>query len=198
VAIKTLVAIAVAAVGCALIYYTHRDPLPARDNIEILNTLDRFTRSVGPDAGNTIPAFLASAGRLGVLSAPGTPTDPVRSMQESDLQQGFCSQSVVKQVRHEYPGFYDEWPDDKLELTVLEKHPEYADRVCVLSVRFDATPQEVIKYELKQRSLLGHVLLWTRTLVLTVAFGALCLNLYYRLIIGRLVSPPDGAPAFTQ
>jgi hypothetical protein len=61
----------------------------------------------------------------------------------------------VNQVRHEYPGFYDNWPNDKLERMVLEKYPEFADRVCVLSVRFDAPASDVIKYQLKPRTLLG-------------------------------------------
>jgi hypothetical protein len=186
VAIKTFLAIAAIAVGTALVHFTHTDPDPVRDNIEILSTLEGFTRSAGPDSGNTIPMFLGSGGRLGILSAAGTPTDPVRSMEESDLKQGFCSQSIVRRVRHEYPGFYENWPDDKLERMVLEKHPDYSDRVCVLSVRFDAAAGEIIKYDLQPRSVLRLAGLWSRTLLITLAFAAVCLNVYYRLIIGRL------------
>ncbi len=137
--LKAFFGLAVIGVVAVLVLFTHTEPLPTRENIQVLNTLDGFTRAAGPDSANTIPMFLASAGRLGVLAATGTDTDPVKSIPESDLNQGFCTQSVVRQVRHEYPGFYDHWPDDKLEKTVLEKYPEYADRVCVLSVRFDAT-----------------------------------------------------------
>jgi len=186
-ALRVFFAVAVITVGVALVRFTHTDPLPIRDNIQILNTLDGFTRGAGADAANTIPMFLTSTGKLGVLSAAGTPSDPVRGIQESDLQEGFCSQSVARQVRHEYPGFYDNWPDDKLERMVLEKYPEYSDRVCVLSVRFDATASDVIKYELKPRSLLGHAFLWLRTLLLTTAFAGACLNVYYRLLIGRML-----------
>jgi len=187
-ALRVFFAVAVITVGVALVRFTHTDPLPIRDNIQILNTLDGFTRGgAGADAANTIPMFLTSTGKLGVLSAAGIPSDPVRGIQESDLQEGFCSQSVVRQVRHEYPGFYDNWPNDKLERMVLEKYPEFADRVCVLSVRFDATASEVIKYELKPRSLLGHAFLWLRTLLLTIGFAAACLNVYYRLIVGRML-----------
>jgi hypothetical protein len=191
VVLKGIFGIAVAGVVAALFYFTHAEPLPVRDNIQILNTLDGFTRNAAPESGNTIPMFVASQGRLGVLSESGTPIDPVRSMDQSDLQQGFCSQSVVRQVRYEYPGYYDDWPNDKLERMVLKKHPEYAERVCVLSVRFDAAANEVIKYELKPRSVLGHAALWLRTLLITAVFVGGCLNVYYRLIIGRLVSPPD-------
>jgi len=190
-ALKALFAIAIIGVGIALVFFTHTAPLPIRDNIQILDTLDGFTRHAPPDSPNTIPAFIASAGSLGILTATGTPSDPVRRIQESDLEEGFCSQSVARQIRHEYPGYYDNWPNDKLEHMVLEKYPHYADRVCVLSVRFDAMASDVIKYELKPRSMLGHAFLWLRTLLLTAMFAVACLNVYYRLIIGFVVSPPD-------
>jgi hypothetical protein len=192
-ALKVLFATAVVGVGVALVLFTHTEPRPIRDNIQILDTLEGFTRHAEPDSADTIPAFIASAGRLGVLTPSGTPSDPVRRIEESDLREGFCSQSVVRQVRHDFPGFYDNWPNDKLERMVLEKYPQYADRVCVLSVRFDAAASDVIKYELKPRSLLGHAFLWLRTLLLTTMFAAACLNVYYRLIIGLVVSPPDAA-----
>ena len=194
-ALKVLLVIAVVGVAIALVVFTHTEPLPIRDNVQILTNLESFTRQAQPDAGNTIPSFLTSAGRLGVLPATGEPRDPVRSIEESDLQQGFCSQSVARQVRHEYPGFYDKFPDDQLEKVFLEKYPQYADRVCVLSVRFDAAASDIIKYELEPRSLLAHAFLWLRTLVLTAMFALVCLNVYYRLIIGYVVSPPLDAAA---
>ena len=184
---------AVIAVVVALVRYTHTEPLPTRDNVEILSTLDAFTRNAGPEVGNTIPSFIRSSGRLGVLSAAGTAEDPVRHIEESDLREGFCSQSVVNQVRHEYPGFYDNWPNDKLERVVLEKHPEFADRVCVLSVRFDAPATDVIKYTIKPRTLAGHALLWSRTLLVAALFAAVCLNVYYRLIVGPMLSSQAAA-----
>lgn len=190
-ALKACLAIAVIAFAVALFRYTHTEPPATRENVEVLNTLDGFTRTAAPQSGNMIPLFVASAGRLGVLGTSGTPDDPVRFLRESDLQQGFCSQSVAKQVRYEYPGYYDQWPDDKLERVVLEKYPEYVDRVCTLSVRLDASAHEIIKYELKPRSLMGHAALWSRTLLITTLFAAACLNVYYRLIIGRLVSPAE-------
>jgi len=191
--LEVLFAMAVVGVAVALVLFTHTEPLPIRDNIQILDTLEGFTRHAEPDSANTIPAFITSVGRLGVLTPSGTPSDPVRRIEESDLQEGFCSQSVVRQVRHEYPGYYDNWPTDKLERMVLEQYPQYADRVCVLSVRFDAAAGDVIKYEMKPRSLLGHAFLWLRTLLLTTTFAVACLNVYYRLIIGLVVSPPDAA-----
>ena len=186
--LKVVFGAAVIALIVALVRYTHGEPLPTRENVQVLSTLDAFTRNATQEAGNTIPTFITSAGRLGVLAAAGTPDDMVKTIQEADLRQGFCSQSVVNQVRHEYPGFYDHWPNDKLERMVLEKHPEFAERVCVLSVRFDAPASDVIKYELKPRTLAGHALLWSRTLLLAAVFAAICLNVYYRLIVGQLVA----------
>jgi hypothetical protein len=189
VALKVIFSTAVIAIVVALVRYTHTEPFPTRDNIQIFSTLDAFTRNAGPEAGNTIPTFITSTGRLGVLTSAGTPEDLVKNLLESDLRQGFCSKSVVNQVRHEYPGFYDDWPNDKLERVVLEKYPEFAGRVCVLSVRFDAPASDVIKYELKPRTLAGHALLWLRTLLIAGAFAVMCLNVYYRLIVGRLLAP---------
>ena len=191
--LKVVFGAAVIALIVALVRYTHVEPLPTRENVQVLSTLDAFTRNATQEAGNTIPTFITSAGRLGVLAAAGTPDDMVKIIQEADLRQGFCSQSVVNQVRHEYPGFYDHWPNDKLERMVLEKHPEFAERVCVLSVRFDAPASDVIKYELKPRTLAGHALLWSRTLLLAAVFAAICLNVYYRLIVGQLVATPAEA-----
>jgi hypothetical protein len=187
--LKAVFAILVLGAGAALVHYTHTEPIAIRDNVEILATLDGFTRNAAPDSANTIPMFITSAGRLGVLTPTGEPTDPVQVIAESDLRLGFCSRSVVNQVRHEFPGYYENWPDDKLERIVLEKYPEYADRVCVLSVRFDATASDIVKYDLKPRTLQGNALLWSRTIALTMVVAALCLNIYYRLIVGRLVSP---------
>ena len=191
--LKILFVMALLAVGAGLVHYTQTDPLPIRDNIQILTTLDAFTRNAVPDSGNTIPSFVASAGRLGVLSASGTPDDPVGEVAESELAEGFCTRSIVKQVRHDYPGYYENVPDDKLEQMVLEKHPEYTDRVCALSVRFDHAAGDIIKYEMKPRSILGHALLWLRTLTFVGVFTGICLNVYYRLIIERLVPPLDAA-----
>lgn len=191
--LKVVFAVAVIAVIVALVHYTHGEPLPTRENVQVLNTLDAYTRNAPPESGNTIPAFIGGPGRLGVLTAAGTPEDMVRSIQEADLRQGFCSQSVVNQVRHEYPGFYDHWQNDKLERMVLEKYPEFADRVCVLSVRFDAPASDVIKYVVKPRTLIGHAILWSRTLLVAALFAAICLNVYFRLIVAPLVTAQAAA-----
>jgi hypothetical protein len=194
VALKAFGAIAIVAVGVALVLFTHTEPLPVRDNVEILDTLDGFTRKASAGAPNAIPAFIASRGRLGVLAAAGMPDDAVRNIRETDLAEGVCTQSVARQVRHEYPGYYEQWPDDKLERMFLEKYPEYTDRVCVLSVRFDAPATDIIKYELKPLSVLVHsVRSWLATLLLTAAFALVCLNVYYRVVVGYLVTPIEAS-----
>jgi hypothetical protein len=184
--LKTLIVAAVLAAGGALVVYTHTEPLPTRGNVEVLESLEDFTRRAGPDAPNTIPAFLASGGQLGVFRASGEDDDPIPGVSEPDLRLGFCSMNVARQVRHEYPGYYEDWPDQKLVRTVLEKYPEYADRLCTLSIRLEATASEVVKYRLKPRTLVGHAGLWLRTLLLTSLVALLLLNLYYRGIVARL------------
>ena len=84
VALKVLFGTAVIALVVTLVRYTHTELLPTRDNIQILSTLDAFTRNAGPEAGNTIPTFITSTGRLGVLTSAGTPEDLVKSLQESE------------------------------------------------------------------------------------------------------------------
>lgn len=190
VTLKALAVMAIVALGAALVRFTHTEPRPVRGNVEILQTLDGFTRTASADTPNAIPAFIASHGRLGVLSAAGMPDDPVRSIRESDLGEGVCTQSVARQVRHEYPGYYEQWPDDRLERMFLDKYPQYTSRVCVLSVRFDAPATDIVKYELKPLAVFVHsVRSWLVTLVLTAAFALVCVNLYYRVIIGYLVTP---------
>lgn len=186
--LKGLFGVAVMAVLASGVLYTHRDLPATRENVHVLTTLEAYTRGAGPDAGNTIPGFLGSAGMAGALAPTGTSDDPVRAIDETQLREGFCSRSIARQVRYEYPGYYEGWPDDRLERSVLEKHPEYANRVCSLSSRLDATPGDIIKYELKSRSLLGTAGLWLGTLLVTTLFAAACLNLYYRVIVGRFAS----------
>jgi hypothetical protein len=95
---------------------------------------------------------------------------------------------VAKQVRYEFPGYYEQWPDEELERVVIQKYPEYAERLCLLSHRLDASADQVIQYELKPRTLVGHATLWSRTVLLTIIFAAVCLNVYYRLIVSRALS----------
>jgi hypothetical protein len=156
-----------------------------RGTVDVIVSLEEFTSKLDPNVKNAIPAFLASAGRVGSLALTGTPTDPVRSIDEAELRQGFCSPRLATLVRYEYPGFYDDWSDEELEEVVLEKHPDYSDRLCMLSSRLDAGPGEVIKYEFKPRPPLGWALLGLSALLPTAVCALACLNVYYRVIVGR-------------
>jgi hypothetical protein len=185
---KGLFVVAIVAVFASAARYVHTHRRPERGTVDVIVSLQEFTRRADPNVKNAIPSFLASAGRVGSLPLTGAPTDPVRPIDEAELRQGFCSPRLATLVRYEYPGFYDDWSDEKLEQVVLEKHPDYADRVCMLSSRLDAGPGEVVMYEFKPRSPQGWALLGLGTLLPTTVFALACLNVYYRVIVGRLAA----------
>jgi hypothetical protein len=188
VVLKTLFVLIVGLAGAAVVRYTLGDLPPTQQNVRIVSTLDAHTRSAGANATNTIPDFLALPGVTGILESSMAPTDLLKSVSETELRQGFCSQSIARQIRYQYPGFYETWPDSKLEVMVLEKYPEYQDRVCLLSSQIAADPDDIVKYEVKPRSLLGQAGLWLRTLAITALFAMALMNLYYRLLVNRLAS----------
>jgi hypothetical protein len=164
-----------------------RSPLPTtRQNVEIAARLEDYTRNAGADAPNTIPAFLALPGAVGVMTADGAPTEPVRAIDLAELQRGFCSLSVARRIRFRLPGFYSGWSDKRLERAVLQKYPEYQDGVCVLSAQLDASARDVVKYELKERSRLAETALWALTLLTTGLFAVAVLNVYFRFVVGLL------------
>jgi len=195
VVLKSVFVGAVIVFAALLLYLAHRAPIPTRGNVAVLARLDAFTKHAAPDEGNTIPAFLALPGRTGRLGPDGDVSDPVTSLDETELGQAFCSSSIADLVRHEYPGYYDRWSDERLERLVVEKHPEYANRYCMLSSRLDASANEVIKYELKRRSALAWAGVWVGTLLLTGLFAIACVNAYYRLLVGRFHTSPRAALA---
>jgi len=180
--------IGVIAVAALTIHLTQRDPLPRRGNIQIVSTLADITEDAGPTAGNTMPAFLALPGAVGALRATSDVDEPVQALDERELRQGFCTQSVSRQIRHQYPGYYDEWPDDKLERVALEKYPEMRDRLCSLPFQIDAAPAGIIKYELKPRTLAMAAAMWMLTALATLAVAVGTANLYYRVIVARYAS----------
>lgn len=184
-AYKGLFVVAVVAVLASTARYVHAHRQPVRGNIDVVASLQEFTRRVGPDVKNAIPSFLASAGQVGSLPLTGTATDPIRPIDEAELRQGFCSPRLATLIRYEYPGFYDDWPDEELEKQVLEKYPDYVDRLCMLSSRLDAGPGEVVKYEFKPRSPRGWAVFGLSTLLPTAVFALACLNVYYRVIVRR-------------
>jgi hypothetical protein len=180
--------IAVVAVAALMVHTTQRDPMPRRGNIEIVSTLADITEDAGPTAANTMPAFLALHGTVGALRSTSDVDEPVQALDESELRQGFCTQSVSRQIRHAYPGYYDEWPDDKLERVALEKYPEMRDRLCSLPFQIDATPAGIIKYELQPRPFAIAGAMWMLTALVTLAFAVGAANLYYRVLVDRLTA----------
>jgi hypothetical protein len=188
--LKALFIVGMIAVGASMAAFAYGERLSRRGNIEILSTLDEFTRDAGPAAPNTIPAFLELPGHIGLLGPSADLSEPVRALVVADLQEGFCSTSLARQIRHQYPGYYDSWPDEKLQGLALDKYPEMRDRVCALSYKIDATPVGVIKYQLKPRTIGEHAGLLLLILVVTGGFAIACLNLYYRVLVDRLPWDP--------
>jgi hypothetical protein len=184
--LKALFIVSVVAVAVTMIVVTHRDPTPRRGNIHIVATLDDFTQDAEAKAPNTIPAFLALPGAVGTLGPADDPKEAVQAIDVDNLSQGFCTPSLTRLIRHDYPGYYDSWPDDKLERLALQKYPEMRDRVCTLSYKIEATPAGIIKYELKPRTLFMSLVIWLATLTITAAFTLGCMNLYYRVLVARL------------
>jgi hypothetical protein len=183
--LKAAFVVTVIAVGAVMVAVTQRDPLPRRGNIHIVSTLADVTEDAGPTAANTMPAFLALPGAVGSLRSTSDADEPVQALDESELRQGFCTQSVSRQIRHQYPGYYDHWPDDKLQRVALEKYPEMRDRLCTLPYQIDATPAGIIKYELKPRTVIMAVAMWLLSLLVTGAFAIGSANLYYRVLVDR-------------
>jgi hypothetical protein len=188
VTLKIAWAIGVIAVAALMIGITQRDPLPRRGNIHIVSTLADVTEDAGPTAANTMPAFLALPGAVGALQSTSDVDEPVEALDERELRQGFCTQSVSRQIRHQYPGYYDEWPDDKLERVALEKYPEMRDRLCALPYAIDATPAGIIKYELKPRPFAMAAAMWMLTALATLAFAVGSASVYYRVVVAHLTA----------
>lgn len=177
--------ILVGGVGYGLVTYTHRPLAPTIENIEIVATLEGHTKSAG-DSGNAITSFLSLPGTVAVLEPTMTAKDLLKPMNDAELEAGFCSTSLAKQIRYQFPGFYENWPNDKLERVALEKYPEFQDRLCVLPSQLGASPNDVVIYRLRARTSVERTILWSRTAAITGLFAMVLLNVYYRLIADRL------------
>jgi hypothetical protein len=171
--------------GYGVVTFTHLPLTPTRENIEIVATLEGHTKSAG-NAGNAITSFLALPGTVAVLEPTMTAKDLLKPMSHEDLQTGFCSASLAKQIRYQFPGFYESWPDDKLERVALEKYPEFQDRLCVLPVSLGVSPDDVVTYRVRARTLVESTILWSRTVLITGLLAMALLNVYYRAIVDRL------------
>jgi hypothetical protein len=176
--------ILVGGAGYGVVTYTHRPLSPTRQNVEIVATLEGHTKSVG-NVGNAIPMFLQLPGTVAVLEPTMTATDLLNPLSDADLGTGFCSASLARQIRYQFPGFYESWPDDKLERVALQKYPEFQDRLCVLPTQLDVSPDDVVKYRLRHRTIVEWAILWSRSALITGLFAMALLNVYYRLLVNR-------------
>jgi hypothetical protein len=186
IALALLFLILVGGVGYGVVTYTHLPLPPTRENVEIVATLEGHTKNAGATVRNAIPGFIALPGTLAVLEPTMTAKDLLTPLSETDLEKGFCSASLAKQIRYEFPGFYENWPDDRLERVALEKYPEFQDRLCVLPSQLGVSPDDVVKYHLRARTIMEWTILWSRTAIITGLFAMVLLNLYYRLLVDSL------------
>jgi hypothetical protein len=177
--------ILVGGMGYGLVAYTHLPLAATRENVEIVATLEGHTKSAG-HGGNAIPTFVTLPGTIAVLEPTMTKTDLLKPLNETELEGGFCSASVAQQIRHQFPGFYEDWPDAKLERVAIEKYPEFQDRLCVIASQLGASPDDVVMYRLRPRTMTEATMLWSRTALITGLFAIALLNVYYRLIADRL------------
>jgi hypothetical protein len=187
VVLTLLFLILVGGAGYGVVALTHRPLAPTRENAQIVATLEGHTKEAGR-AGNAIPGFIRLPGTIAVLEPATTAKDLLKPLSDADLAKGFCSASIARQIRYEFPGFYESWPDDKLERVALEKYPEFQDRLCVLPSQLGVSPDDVVKYRLRPRSIVELTLLWSRTALITGLFAIALLNVYYRAIVPRLSS----------
>jgi hypothetical protein len=183
--LSLLFLILVGGAGYGVVTYTHGPLPPTRENVEIVATLEGHTKSAG-NTGNAVTSFVKLPGTVAVLEPTMTAKDLLKPMSEADVAQGFCSASIARQIRYEFPGFYESWPDDKLERVALQKYPEFQDRVCILPSQLGVSPDDVVKYRLRPRSVVEWVILWSRTLLITAVFAMALLNVYYRALVDRL------------
>jgi len=56
----------------------------------------------------------------------------------------------------------------------------------VLPVLVGVSPDDVVTYRLRARTMVKWTMLWLRTALITGLFAMALLNVYYRLIAGRL------------
>jgi hypothetical protein len=182
--LMTVVAVGAIVVCTLTVWSLNRGELPRiPQNTKSMLRLDDFTRYANRTARNTMPAFLALPGDVGTLSADGS---AINEIDENQLRNVVCTPSLALLVRQEFPGYYEQIQDDQLERAVLKRHPEYRDRLCALPAWLDATPRDIIKYQLKPLPPFRmSVVLWS---ILAVGgYVIAVLNVYYRLLV-RLAS----------
>ena len=180
----------VLAVFTGMTRHTFRERVPTRGNIEVLARLDEHARKATSSKSNAIPSFLALPGRLGAIDPSAPSSEPVKTVDTARLAEGFCASSTAQLARHENPGLYERWSDARLEQAVVAKNPDWKGKVCVLSYALDADPDDIVKYELKPRTLLALTGLGLWILLVTGGCALACVIVYFRYIVDYLESIP--------
>jgi hypothetical protein len=176
--LKTLcfaVAIAVVFVATGLITRAGEPPPRTREDLRVLARLDEHTKKSDRSIRNTIPAFLALPGSLGVLRDG----EDVGFLSPDELQKGLCAASLARLIRARYPGAYDDVADAVLERRVVAKYPEYRKVVCWLPAWIPAEPHEIVKYDWLASGVPARRALdlsWRLGFTAAFAAVALCLN----------------------
>lgn len=181
--------ILVGGAGYGVVTYTHFPLPPTRENVEIVATLEGHTKASAGNAGNAVTSFLKLPGTVAALEPTMTAKDLLKPMNDADVGHGFCSASIARQIRYQFPGYYESWPDDKLERVAVEKYPEFQDRLCILPTELGVSPDDIVKYRLRSRTIIEWAMVWSRSAVIVGMFALVLLNVYYRLLVNRLPLP---------
>src|SRR5712691_3978921 len=125
--LKLCYALTVAGVFVVSVIYLRGNAPGPTGNIRITSRLDEYTRAANPTMPNTIPTFLMQHGSTGIVSAewtpaidnptappPPIPVETVKPVNEAELRKGFCTASLTRLVRQQYPGIYEDLTDEEL------------------------------------------------------------------------------------
>lgn len=115
-----------------------------------------------------------------VADAP-IPVSAIKPINEAELQKGFCTATLPRLVRQQYPGTYDDIPDADLEKQLLKLHPDYKGRLCVLPVWIAAKPHDIVKYEVSRDALAIPQTVWLWSGLIAAGFAVALLVAYRRL-----------------
>ncbi|OFW27218.1 MAG: hypothetical protein A3H97_22910 [Acidobacteria bacterium RIFCSPLOWO2_02_FULL_65_29] len=135
----------------------------------------------GTPPGAPAPAPAGGEQPAGPVPEAPIPVSAVRPLDEVELQKGFCTATLSRLVRQQYPGTYDGIPDAQLEKTLLKQRPEYKGRLCILPVWIDADPHDIVKYEVRQDVAAIPQVVWLWSGLIAAGFAVAGIVAYKRL-----------------
>ena len=59
---------------------------------------------------------------------------------------------------------------------LLEKYPDYQERLCILPSQLGISPDDVVKYRIRPRGIMEFAILWSRTALIVIVFALLLMN----------------------